>query len=303
LHRRTNCRGFLWSADGTRRNSIFVLAGPNPAATCRSPLGRTQMQHSRRASSHGRVGCRGRLKSRRRCLGLREVVRPGDAPAAHCAASTPGKSGVAPRRRHRFTEAEELMHIWAGWVVVAGCGLLDSGSKRCWHSHPADETEQHDRQSPASCASHAPKWTRSLHLPLPGEPHAGTMRGRGREHHGMGPRRRPRPRLCAEGARRPGSPPRGAGGPAQLATTAAPSKGHWQALGGSVDRLMARSTLLVRFAEVRRLKKASRPLLKRGKGPQSGECPSAMPLLTPVLGAKRHRPKIRFLMEKKQAQF
>ena len=120
LHRRTNCRGFLWSADGTRRNSIFVLAGPNPAAICRSPLGRTQMQRSRRASSHGRVGCRGRLESRRRCLGLREVVRPGDAPAAHCAASTPGKSGVAPRRRHRFTEAEVLMYM--GW---SGCCGVD----------------------------------------------------------------------------------------------------------------------------------------------------------------------------------
>ena len=105
----------------------FRTCRPNPAAICRSPLGRTQMQHSRRASSHGRVGCRGRLESRRRCLGLREVVRPGDTPAAHCAASTPGKSGVAPRRRHRFTEAEELMYMgWlgcCGWMWPSGFGF------------------------------------------------------------------------------------------------------------------------------------------------------------------------------------
>ena len=64
-----------------------------------------------------------------------------------------------------------------------------------------------------------------------------------------------------------GPPPRGAEGPARLATTAAPTKG--EALSGSVLRLMARSTPLVRFAGSKSQPAAS----EKGKGPLVGRVP------------------------------
>ena len=152
---------------------------------------------------------------------------------------------------------------------MAGCGLLDSGSKRCWHSHPAP-TKQHDRQSPASCASHAPKWTRSLHSPLPGGPSPTGTRGQCGAAAGrimawarggaLAPAfARGRPAARAAPARPEG--------PARLATTVAPTKG--QALSGSVLRLMARSTPLVRFAGSKSQPAAS----EKAKGPLVGRVP------------------------------